>query len=184
MAEQLVSMKKVKLYCKIPNKNTRRNEEISSLIDDVTADIQAGLGRDLFTATHTDTFSPEPYQTSVKLRQYPVQSVAGVCDNDSLLTEGTNYEINMNTGRITMIAGYYFTQGIEKVVVTYSAGYDEDDIPLGIQSAAKQLVYDLFYDRNAGSVLRLGSVRRAWLEDGFPPNVAMRLRRFQNTPVT
>lgn len=184
--EQIINLAEAKLYLKVNHK--KRDAEINSLIDDVTADILEFLDRDLFTATYSEYFDIGDNQNIVNLGEYPIQSVAGVCDYGTLLTESTNYEIDMNFGKIERMDGYDFTKGPNKVVVTYVAGYDENDIPHGIKSPAKQLLYDIFYDRNAGSVQSYSAgqsrgTSRFALSNGFAPNVAARLLRWQKPAV-
>src|SRR4030042_2854210 len=94
--QKLVSLIDAKIYLKINPANKKRDREIDSLIDDVTADIQAYLDRNLFTDTYEEYFDIKDYQDVINLREVPVQSVAFVCDYGSALIEGTNYEIDTN----------------------------------------------------------------------------------------
>lgn len=147
--ETIITLQEAKLFCKIQQSNKQRDDELNSIIVDVTADIQTELNRELFTATHIEEINIEsPYQKTIRLKNYPVQELTSLYDDDVLKVEDTNYKVNYDLGIIERIDGYYFTEGSENVVVTYDAGYDEGSVPNGIKNIAKMWVFKRFYDRN------------------------------------
>jgi hypothetical protein len=186
--KKIITVEEAKPYLKILSTNKSRDYELDSLIDDITADIQIFLNRNLFTATYTEYFDIHDDQQVINLKNKPVQTITSVVDYTDTLVEGTNYQVDLNTGKIQRIDDCDFVVGAKTVTVVYTAGYDEADIPRGLKVAAKAYLYDLFYDRNAGAVDTYGSNQRgstrASLVDGYAPNVAARLRRWQEVAVT
>lgn len=186
--KKIITVEEAKPYLKILPTNKARDAEIDSLIDDITADIQIFLNRNLFTATYTEYFDIHDDQSVINLKNKPVQSITSIVDYTNTLVEDTNHQVDLNTGKIERIDGATFVVGAKTVTVVYTAGYDEDSIPMGLKAAAKMYLYDLFYDRNAGAVTTYGSNQRgstrASLVDGYAPNVAARLRRWQEVAVT
>lgn len=147
--ENILTLEEAKIFCKVTMQKNFRDREMSSIIDDVTADIQIELNRNLFTADYEEKIDIEsPYQKTILVKNYPIQSITSLYDYNTLLVEDTNYCVDYETGIIERIDVYYFTQGSDKVTVSYAAGYDEGDVPNGIKSIAKHWVFKRFYDRS------------------------------------
>jgi len=97
-------------------------------ITEATAAIQNYCHQLLWRVTNDAyTFDVETAQAKLFLPELPVISVLSVVEDGTALTVTTDYKLGRN-GILHRVDDYWL-EGIGTVVVTYTHGYEEDDIP-------------------------------------------------------
>lgn len=95
-----------------------------------------------------DTFERMGCTTSLRLSRYPIIEVTAATADGVALTEGDDFRVDKQTGRIYPVSGYWS----DPLVITYSAGLDP--IPLDLQGAVGEMVKALQFNRSRDPSLR------------------------------
>lgn len=131
MASQFTTAARVKAHLGIPSGVTTHDTRVGYAVDAVDPLLLPLLGLNAITGSvtqqwYTDRIDvPGPAEDAVPLSRLPVVSgsVAAVTDDGGLVA-ATDYYVDNEAGEVRLTgAGSYFTQGRQKVVVTYQAGY-------------------------------------------------------------
>jgi len=148
-----ISKLKVKRYLGIPAGVTMHDELIEEdLIPLAEGQINTYCG---VAAVTVNTYS-EKYdvdggaENSILLRSFPVTSVAALT-NDGAAVAATDYYVDENGGVVRLIgSGSFFTDGRQKVEVTYTAGTNPE-VAADLKNAACLLVaFHFNASRNVG----------------------------------
>jgi len=120
---------------------------LSQLEDQAASQVEGFTGRIFSQANYDEFFDVEDAEDTLFLRNFPIQSVAALTNDGTLVSAG-EMEIYPNEGMIkladTLIRDRrgnpspFFVEGKRTVVVTYNAGYTT--IPAEIGSVVKNLV--------------------------------------------
>ncbi|MER8539154.1 hypothetical protein NKH17_06770 [Mesorhizobium sp. M1334] len=121
------------------------------------------------------------------LARYPVDEIVSIVENDAILA-APDYEADKATGLVTRLYGdrpcWWPAQ---KIVVTYSAGYDLPlDAPAALQQACIQLVKAYYMAADRDPMVRSESVDAistasyfAGRDEHLPPDVLALLKQFR-----
>jgi len=133
----LVSLDEVKQRIGIDLDNTEFDGSLRSIISGTSALFEDATGCIVTAATYTEKFDIyTEYTDRVILKHNPVISVAAVTDYGSLV-DSDNYAVK-EEGAIVLCCGYYFTDEIEAVEVTYYAGHTT--VPWGIKDLVLRMI--------------------------------------------
>lgn len=139
-----------------------QDERLNLLINRITEAAEAAVGRDLVSdgrGALTEFYTLERYTANLYLRVLPIISVTSVhesylrtYDADSLLTEGTDFLVYKETGKL--VRTHSATQeeesweiGLEAEKVVYTGGYATTaDVPYTIKDAALSLASRMYRD--------------------------------------
>lgn len=174
---------------------TEHDELLQSLLEEVTSDFQNYMDRWLFINDWYEKFDVEAEkQQCIQLKEYPIVSVASLTDASLVLTED-NYLVYKETGQVCLDS-YYFSKGLQKVDISYRAGYSPECIPYKLRAACKEEVHRRFGggDPGAGDITyeKIGdyAYRKSTYSDtakfrtyGFSPRVRRILDYFRDTPL-
>ncbi len=140
------------------------------------------LGRDIIynpTPAQMQTQKYDGGHIDIIVNEWPLQSVGAVSSvvdgATTVLTEGTDFEVNLEEGVITALPeGSTFTTGRNRMSVLFTAGYSTyTEIPVGLQQGvAEWALYILNHQRSSGLVEdTIGQCRKLFeiLSHGHPP---------------
>jgi hypothetical protein len=119
------------------------------------------------------------------LRRVPVVSITLVTENATTLVEGTDFECDQETGRLTRLAGgdaLWWNSGggtwgwSGVVVVEYSGGYELlPDLPYDIERSTIDLIKRRYYSRSRDPALRsqqvLDIITKSYTAESSEPTV-------------
>lgn len=118
------------------------------------------------------------------LRRVPVVSLTLVTENATTLVEGTDFECDRETGKLTRLAGgeaLWWAGGAAfgwsgVVVVEYSGGYSLlPDLPYDIERATMDLIKRRYYSRSRDPALRsqqvLDIINKSYTAESSEPTV-------------
>jgi hypothetical protein len=113
---------------------------IEAEIDAVTVAIEVFCNRTFLRRTLTaekidGPQSDEWDSTELQLR-YPIISITSITNDTVSVVETTNYEMYPDSGLVVLTDGTGWAGGHKKITITYSYGYERDDLPGDIVSAA------------------------------------------------
>lgn len=118
----------------------------------------------------------------LQLSRFPVISVASLTDDGTVLTEGTDFVVDVMCGQVRRLdsGGRLVGWGSAPKVVEYEAGYE--DIPGDLQDAVTRMVRNRFRSKGRDSYLMSESIpgvrdSRWWIATGndagnVPPDIA------------
>jgi hypothetical protein len=136
---------------------------VENLIGRADALIENFVGYRIEEHAVTERFQGDGYLSAYTPKQ-PVVTMTSVTESGTLLVDGTDYRMNLVTGRITRLYGTDATyprlwrSGIENITIVYQAGFAT--VPSIIESVATDIVTREFYDgaQNAEAAVQAGSV--------------------------
>lgn len=134
---------RVKNLLGIPSGVTFHDAKVDAVVAGVDRQILAWIGLPYLTQqTYSEKFDVEgPGEQEVALTYRPVASVAALTDDGSLLA-ASDYYVKTRVGHVVLTgSAAYFTQGRQKVEVTYTAGYES--VPDDLMSAGDILAVAL-----------------------------------------
>jgi len=128
----LITLDEVKEFLRITD--PQDDVLLQSLIDGTEAQVKKYVNNAIEKETSiTEYFNIDRKQRRIYTKYFPISNVK-VYENNTLLTENTDYVVDYNSGLITRIHAY-FAYGYQIVKVVYDAGYDTipDDIKLAVK---------------------------------------------------
>jgi hypothetical protein len=143
----------VKAVLGVPAGVTRHDAKINLYLGGIDAEMLSLLGQSAITSTvYSETYDVDgPRERSIQLRHWPATSLGAVTDDGSAVAADNLYIDPETRSFVRLIgSGSFFTEGRQKVVVTYTAG---QPIPGDLTTAATLLVV---HKVNAGGHAGLG----------------------------
>lgn len=128
--------------------DTQFDTLLERLITAVSAKFTAEVGRSLASAAATETYNGHGGQR-LTTKRFPIISVASLSIDGLAITPRASVgESGYVVDDATSIAleGYFFSQGLQNVVVTYTAGYAT--IPLDVEQVIVKMVCLQFRDKD------------------------------------
>ncbi len=131
---------------------------LTNLIVAASAFIETWVSRTLGQATYTAETYDGPGGVRLALRNYPVLSISALSIDGISIPQSTSPAANgwvLSSSKAgVVLRGYTFSEGVENVLVTYSAGYATT--PPDVAQACKELVGLRYKERD-----RIGFVSKA-----------------------
>jgi hypothetical protein len=123
---------------------------VAALLEECSAEIETVLDRQVVTRGNiTEYHSVRTCTAELYLRFFPILNVVSVHEDsnrlytNAALTEGTDYVVNPEIGKLTRISGDAETSwltGREAVRVVWSGGYAQAGVPGDLKRIAKEFV--------------------------------------------
>ena len=132
----LTSQERVKRYLNI--EDTKWDAVIDEEIDAVSQGIVDYCGRTFLAEDLTASIDGDG-TAELQLR-FPIISITSILNNGTAVVVTTNYEMYSDTGLVVLTDGTGWATGRKKIAVVYRYGYELDDLPRVIVSAATQWV--------------------------------------------
>lgn len=121
-----ITVARAKSYLGLPAALTQHDDFLEFLVDAATEEVatRLGLTAGLTVNTYTERLDVEdPDQTQIRVAAYPLVSVVALTNNTSLVNPDAYY-IHRSKRWIHMVDDLaWFTQGRQKVAITYTAGW-------------------------------------------------------------
>lgn len=137
-AKGLTTVEKVQRYADI---ETGTNDElIKDLIDQVTDEVETGIGAKIIVVEYEDEVIDGWYSEYLSLKHRPVVTFTSLKLNDVLVT-ASSYQVNLPAGLVVQVtdgATTSWTKGTRNFKATYTAGYAT--IPGGLERIATRIV--------------------------------------------
>lgn len=182
-----------KLYLGL--ETAEHDQLLQSILEEVTSEFQNYMDRWIFENDWYEKFDIETEkQQCIQLKEYPLVSIAGLCDAGLVLTED-DYLIYPETGQICL-DGYYFSKGLQRVEISYRAGYCLTCIPPKLIAACKEEVGrrfnggdpasgDIYYEKIGDYAYRKGTYQGTpkLKTYGFSARVKRILDYFRDSPL-
>jgi hypothetical protein len=135
----LCTLEQVKSYLTVTSVND--DPLLNQLITGYSAYIQKWLNRELGLDTYVDRVNGNN-GTTMLFRNYPVKDLTSLQVNDRVLTPSASafaqgYVWDENS---VSLRGDVFWNGKLNVIMTYTAGYTDDDLPTDLQNVTVELV--------------------------------------------
>lgn len=135
---------------------TDKDDLLSVIIAGVSDRIETYCDRVLREAAYQQKYSTTGNQPDLRLLQYPVESGPTVVESGVTLVEGTDFELELETGTLWRMLGELnrsWPRGIRNVEVSYTAGYATipDDV---VDAATKQVTHDYKQTDASGAGMR------------------------------
>lgn len=171
----LTTRDRVKAYLNLSD--TTWDTVIDDEIDAVSQAIEKHCNRTFGLATLTAEKIDGDGTEELQLR-FPVVSITSISNDGTSVVVTTNYELYSSTGLVVLTDGTVWTSGRKKITITYRYGYDQQDLPPDIVSAATLWTMKRFSDVKENRI-GVSSVTRGdetiSYEKGMPREVAERL---------
>ena len=135
----------IKRMLGIPSTVSTHDDAISDLLDVVDQIVLDELNLDAAASTtYTDKLDvTENGQTMINTTKRPVLTVTALTVSGTAYVEGTNYKIDKSLGMITLMPmGSFLPVGIEKVQITYTAGFSS--VPADLVYAGNLIACSMF----------------------------------------
>ena len=144
---RLTSLDKVKEFLGLTD--TSQDSLLGTLLDGVSDAIETDCRRAIALGTYSEKLDIlEDYTEDFMVANYPVRSVVALTDNGTLMVDVTNYYWETQGYFHRYPEDYYWTTGLRKVEITYTAGYAT--IPDDIQLLAQKLVAQVYNSLGTG----------------------------------
>lgn len=183
-------------------KSTGRDGKIQTLITQVSALIENYCNRKFTQYSTTPRVEQFDGRTSsVFLSEFPIIAVSGVTtSSDGGITQEAmaaansspyngGYLVDAENCTVLTSDGTNFISSVtipfRSLEVTYTAGYDQDDLPLDLQLATIDLVHYYEKDENVPSKSLLGATldnAQPYLANSFPPAIRRVLDLYRYSP--
>lgn len=179
-ANDLTTLDNVKAWLNLTA--TADDDMLTRMITALSSYIQSWLNRQLASQSYTEVRDGAGKGT-LTLANYPVTAVASLTVNGVAVPYATNSQGNgylFDQYRIIMVGGgYTLTEGVQNIVVTYTAGYAA--IPPEIEQACIELIATRYRERD-----RIGQTSKsiagetvAFSIRDFPPSVQTILNNYK-----
>ena len=123
----LVGITATKQYLGIASTNTDYDDMLNIIIPRASNLVENALHRTVTATTYTEYFDIHTTTIDrITVDNPPIITVAAMTDC-SALVESSKYVVKEEPGSIVLMCGYYFTEGIKMVEVTYYAGEETGD---------------------------------------------------------
>jgi len=135
----LASVEQVKGYLGI---NSNADDPVlERLVTSASGYIQHWLNRDLGQEAYTDTVNGNDSDTML-FRNWPVTAVTAVSINGQAIPASTSSFAPgyINDSQAVYLRGHRFTRGRLNVVITYTAGYTDANLPAEITQACIEMI--------------------------------------------
>lgn len=132
--------------------STTEEERLLRLIDGVSDAIVSWCGRPFIVTTET-AVELDGDGSDILHIKYPVVSIVSISNDGTTYTEGTHYELYSKIGQLVAIDGYLWATGRKKILITYTWGYEVNDLPRDVTMAARiacAKVYREFKEQRIG----------------------------------
>lgn len=127
-------------------------------------------------------------RSTMSLNRYPVASITSLTADGTVLTQGTDFEADLVSGRLWRLSGKSrIAWSYEEVVIVYVAGYDLlGELPHELERAAIDLVKGLYFAKTRDPAVRSieipGVISKVYWAgedtDPLPPSVESALELF------
>jgi len=166
---------------------------LKDFIEDTTSIIKRWCGWEIEDTNYQEYYDVKPNVDRINIKNIPIISVLGACDDGTAMTEGEDFTVDYNLGfikykeftqsttsrRLNFVYGC-FTPGKDTFFINYNAGYET--IPNTVKLAQKKLVFKEWNERG-GDIKSMSSSTRSYtnydLDMGFPPSVKTLLQNFK-----
>ena len=117
---------------------------------------------------------------SLRPDQLPINSVTKVEDHENDDSEYSSDDYQYTKRRIELEASTTtWGAGTKRWKVTYNGGYDEADVPAGIQTILLDLIYGWYWGRGARTQSTGGVCNYSWKEEQFVQgSIGYRMKRY------
>jgi len=174
----------VKHYLDIDDDDSTYDNVLNDIIPQVGEMIESFCGRIFAIKYNSEKIDIKiANNDSFKVKQYPIQSVVALTDNDNSVasteflvygSEGVIKSKNLSSKTQYQNTGYnysYWTEGRQMIDIDYYSGFLE--IPQGVQLAAKELIASIFYGRKYSGFKsgKIGGFSFSVFKDEIPPRV-------------
>ena len=158
----LTTLARVKEAENIPTANTNSDARLNLLIAGVSTAMQNYLGRSIVDTSRIEKRSGDVFTDSIDLPHWPitptVTPVVEILDAtgavSEMLADGTDFEIDIDSGVLYRLGATAWTPGHRNIQVTYSSGYVS--VPTDLAMAADEEVRHRFaQDRAQGNRIGL-----------------------------
>lgn len=138
-----ITVDEVKEALDLATSDLSQDAKLGPIIDGVCRSIEDYCGRTFVAETETVLLDGDG-EDSIFLKA-PVISVVTVINDDTTLTATTDYVVYSSIGKITLLDST-FVSGPQTVSITYRHGWELQDVPASVKSAALMWVIKRFQD--------------------------------------
>jgi hypothetical protein len=136
-ATGLTTPERVKSFAMI--KESSLDDQIKDLIEEVTDEIEQGIGRKIVVSEYTDVLDGSSFTELVLKRRPVIKFLSLKLDDTEVDSDG--YQVNSDAGLVIAVTsgfGTSWSEGVRNYKATYTAGYAV--IPAGIRGIATDIV--------------------------------------------
>ena len=138
----LVTLSEIKSYLGIEEKSMTFDSVLVILSAAVQKSFDRETSRTLLRQTYSNLAIDGTGQTILWLPNWPIHTISSIYEDDESLEEGTDFVTYYNIGKLVRI-NRAWSEGNQNIVVTYSAGYGDDEIPDDLKLAClKQVAFE------------------------------------------
>jgi len=170
---------RVKQALRIPTGVTQQDAYIDDLLPAVDELVNGYVGvASLTQANYDETHDIMPNQTWLALKNLPVTSIAALTDDGTLIA-ATDYYVEEKTGYVRLKdSGSFFTEGIQKAVITYTGG--NASTPSDVIRAATMIAAAMFNAEGHAGFDTEKTASYAYKLDGHPSGIPALARTMLN----
>ncbi len=154
---------------------------LTRMVSALSRYIQSWLNRDLLTASYSETRDGSGSR-KIMMSNYPVTAVSsltidGLAIPQAVDSRGSGFMITPNL--IVLVGGYAFTQGMQNVVISYTAGFAVT--PPELEQACIELIAMRYKERDRiGQVSKsIGGETVTFSQKDFPADVLTILNNYK-----